>query len=109
MWKENCGCIFDAEDYVEFQPGYAPEMLCATARLEGRPVAVIANRRGFLKVNGGQRVGGIVYTESARKVAYFVETAERHGLPLTLFKTFGFHGRFGRRSQRIIRAGAEMV
>ena len=31
--------IFDAEDYVEFQPEYAPEMLCANARLAGRPVA----------------------------------------------------------------------
>ena len=31
---------------------------------------------------GGPRIGGIVYTESARKVAYFVENAERHRLPL---------------------------
>ncbi len=31
--------IFDAADYSEFQPEYAPEMLCANPpRLEGRPV-----------------------------------------------------------------------
>src|SRR5262249_18437504 len=36
--------IFDAADYREFQPGHAPEMLCASARLCGRPVALIANR-----------------------------------------------------------------
>ena len=30
--------IFDAGDYTEFQPDYAPEMLCANARLSGRPV-----------------------------------------------------------------------
>jgi 3-methylcrotonyl-CoA carboxylase beta subunit len=47
-------------------------MLCANARLSGHPVAVIANRRGFLK----PRIGGIIYTETARKVAYFVELAE---------------------------------
>ena len=41
----------------------------------GRPVAVIANRRGFLKAQGQPRIGGIIYTESARKVAYFVETS----------------------------------
>ena len=69
-------------DYLEFQPEYAPEMLCAEARLAGRPVGLIANRRGFLKTPEGPRVGGIVYTESARKVAYFVEMAERQGLPL---------------------------
>ena len=32
--------IFDGGDYAEFQPEYAPEMLCADARLSGRPVAV---------------------------------------------------------------------
>jgi len=74
--------IFDAGDYLEFQPAHAPELLCADAKLFGRPVAVIANRRGFLKTASGARIGGIVYTESARKVAYFVENAERNGVPL---------------------------
>jgi acetyl-CoA carboxylase carboxyltransferase component len=41
--------IFDGDDYSEFQPEHAPEMLCANARLAGRSVALIANRRGFLK------------------------------------------------------------
>src|SRR5579885_1144919 len=71
--------IFDSDDYCEFQPEYAPEMLCANAKLAGRPVSIIANRRGLLKAGGRTRVGGIVYTESARKVAYFVETSERLG------------------------------
>jgi len=70
--------IFDADDFVEFQSEFAPEMLCADARLGGRPVAVIANRRGFLK----PRIGGIIYPETARKVAYFVETANRAGTPI---------------------------
>src|SRR5579872_3035708 len=34
--------IFDAGDTIEFQPEHAPEMLCATMRLHGRAVAVIA-------------------------------------------------------------------
>ncbi len=79
--------IFDAQQdgrptVNEFQPGYAPEMLCGEAMLEGRPVAIIANRRGFLRTSDGPRVGGIVYTETARKVHYFVENAERAGTPL---------------------------
>src|SRR5437588_3395923 len=36
--------IFDGLDYSEFQPEYAPEILCAQARLSGRAVSVIANR-----------------------------------------------------------------
>ena len=30
--------IFDGDDFLEFQPQHAPEMLCANARLSGRPV-----------------------------------------------------------------------
>ena len=102
--------IFDRDDYIEFQPEHAPEMLCASARLNGRPVAVIANRRGFLKSQGRPRIGGIIYTESARKVAYFVETAERLGTPLIYLQDVsGFMVGSEEESQGIIRAGAEMV
>jgi len=102
--------IVDADDYLEFQPNHAPEMLCANARLAGRPIGVIANRRGFLKTPEGPRIGGIVYTESARKVAYFVETAERHGLPLLYLQDVsGFMVGAEAESEGIIRAGAEMV
>jgi acetyl-CoA carboxylase carboxyltransferase component len=102
--------IFDGGDYLEFQPEHAPEMLCANARLNGRPVALIANRRGFLKSDGGPRIGGIVYTQSARKVAYFVETAERLGLPLIYLQDVsGFMVGAEAEAEGIIRAGAEMV
>ena len=102
--------LFDAGDHVEFQPDHAPEMLCANVRLHGRPVGVIANRRGFLKTAAGPRIGGIIYTESARKVAYFVETAERTGLPLIYLQDVsGFMIGVDSESDGIIRAGAEMV
>jgi len=102
--------IFDGDGYTEFQPEYAPEMLCATARLRGRAVSIIANRRGFLKTETGKRIGGIVYTESARKVAYFVENSERLGQPLLYLQDVsGFMVGPDAERQGIIRAGAEMV
>jgi 3-methylcrotonyl-CoA carboxylase beta subunit len=102
--------IVDGADYLEFQPAHAPEMLCANARLNGREIGVIANRRGFLKTPGGPRIGGIVYTESARKVAYFVENAERRNLPLLYLQDVsGFMVGAEAESGGIIRAGAEMV
>ena len=102
--------IFDGDDYLEFQPNYAPELLCAEAKLAGRPVALIANRRGFLKTTSGPRIGGIVYTESARKVAYFVENAERNSVPLIYFQDVsGFMVGVDAEREGIIRAGAEMV
>ncbi len=102
--------LVDADEYVEFQPGHAPEMICAEARWNGRPVGIIANRRGFLKTSTGPRIGGIVYTESARKVAYFVENAERRGLPLIYLQDVsGFMVGVDAEQGAIIRAGAEMV
>jgi 3-methylcrotonyl-CoA carboxylase beta subunit len=102
--------IFDGDDYLEFQPDYAPEMLCAEARLAGRPVGLIANRRGFLKTDAGARIGGIIYTESARKVAYFVENAQRNSVPLIYLQDVsGFMVGVEAEREGIIRAGAEMV
>jgi acetyl-CoA carboxylase carboxyltransferase component len=102
--------IFDRDDFIEFQPEFAPEMLCANARLRGRPVSIIANRRGFLRAEGRPRIGGIIYTESARKVAYFVETSERLGQPLIYLQDVsGFMVGPEAEREGIIRAGAEMV
>ena len=102
--------ILDAGDYLEFQPQHAPEMLCVNARLSGYPVALIANRRGFLKTESGPRIGGIIYTESARKVAYFVENAERNSVPLIYLQDVsGFMIGLDAEREGIIRAGAEMV
>jgi acetyl-CoA carboxylase carboxyltransferase component len=102
--------IFDGGDYIEFQPEYAPEMLCANAVLSGHPVAIVANRRGFLKAEGRPRIGGIIYAESARKVAYFVEAAERLNQPLIYLQDVsGFMVGPEAEREGIIRAGAEMV
>jgi 3-methylcrotonyl-CoA carboxylase beta subunit len=102
--------LLDGDDFLEFQPDYAPEFICASARLDGRAIGVIANRRGFLKMQGRPRVGGIVYTESARKVAYFVDMAERQNLPLLYVQDVsGFMVGVEAENGGIIRAGAEMV
>lgn len=102
--------IFDGGDYLEFQSAHAPEMLCANARLCGRPVALIANRRGLLRTPGGPRIGGIVYAESARKTAYFVENAERARTPIIYLQDVsGFMVGADAEASAIIRAGAEMV
>lgn len=102
--------ILDAGDFLEFQPEHAPEMLCANAKLAGHTIAVIANRRGFLKTSTGPRIGGIVYTESARKVAYFVENAERRRTPILYVQDVsGFMVGVEAENEGIIRAGAEMV
>ena len=87
-----------------------PKCCAPTRSLPGGRSALIANRRGFLKTEAGPRIGGIVYTESARKVAYFVENAERNNLPLIYLQDVsGFMVGAEPEREGIIRAGAEMV
>lgn len=105
-------CILDGEELDEFQPRHAPEMICGTGFVEGIPVGVIANARGMFPSEGGgpPRFGGIVYTESARKVAYFIETMNRHDTPLLFIQDVsGFMVGPEAEHSGIIRAGAEFV
>ncbi|MBT8488158.1 MAG: acyl-CoA carboxylase subunit beta [Gemmatimonadetes bacterium] len=104
-------CILDGEELDEFQPEYAKEMICGTGFLDGQPVGVIANARGmFPSKDGPPRFGGIVYTESARKVAYFIETMNRHQTPLLFIQDVsGFMVGPDAEHSGIIRAGAEFV
>ena len=103
--------ILDGEGLDEFQPDYAKEMICGTGFLQGIPVGVIANARGMVKVPGERpRFGGIVYTESAEKVAYFIETMNRHRTPLLFVQDVsGFMVGPEAEHSGIIRAGARFV
>jgi acetyl-CoA carboxylase carboxyltransferase component len=59
---------------------------------------------------GPPRFGGIVYTESARKVAYFIETMNRHRTPILFVQDVsGFMVGSDAEHSGIIRAGAEFV
>ncbi|MGE5760695.1 MAG: acyl-CoA carboxylase subunit beta [Gemmatimonadota bacterium] len=105
-------CLVDAGRFDEFQPDVGHEMLCGHARIGGRPVAVIANARGVIKGRKGEppRIGGIVYTESAEKAAYFIENADRERLPLVFVQDVsGFMVGTEAEQSGIIRAGARFV
>lgn len=109
---EVLACILDDGELDEFQEDYAAEMICGNGFISGIPVGVIANRRGMVKDgrSGPPRFGGIVYTESARKVAYFIETMNRHRTPLLFVQDVsGFMVGTAEEHAGIIRAGAEFV
>lgn len=96
----------------EFQSDFAKEMICGTARIGGILVGVIANSRGMSKGKPGTppRFGGIVYTESAEKTAYFIENCDRHDTPLLFIQDVsGFMVGAEAEHSGIIRAGARFV
>ena len=103
-------CLLDAGRLDEFQPDVAPEMICGHGAIEGRQVALIANSRGVIKGPKPPKIGGIVYTESAEKVAYFIENADRERIPLLFIQDVsGFMVGTEAEHSGIIRAGARFV
>ena len=110
--RELLACVVDGGQLDEFQKDIAQEMICAHAAIDGRIVAVIANERRLIKGKPGEapRIGGIIYTESAEKVAYFIETANRERIPILFVQDVaGFMVGQEAESSGIIRAGAEFV
>lgn len=105
-------CLLDDGHLDEFQADYAKEMITGHARIRGIQVGVIANHRGMVRMPAGKppRFGGIIYTESAEKVAYFIETCNRHKTPLLFVQDVsGFMVGPDAEHSGIIRAGAKFV
>jgi acetyl-CoA carboxylase carboxyltransferase component len=105
-------CLLDQGRLAPFQPDIGHEMICGHGAIAGRTVAVIANARGVIKGKPGQppRIGGIVYTESAEKVAYFIENADRERIPIVFVQDVsGFMVGIEAEHSGIIRAGARFV
>ena len=110
--RELLSAILDEGKLDEFQAGLAREMICGDATIDGIPVGVIANERGLIKGRKGEkpRFGGIVYAESAEKVAYFIDRCDRVGIPLLFIQDVsGFMVGPEAEQGGIIRAGARCV
>lgn len=104
--------ILDEGELDEFQADYAKEMICGTARVSGILVGIIANSRGMVRSAQGKapKFGGIVYTESAEKTAYFIENCNRHKTPILFVQDVsGFMVGAEAEHSGIIRAGARFV
>ena len=104
--------IVDDGRLEEFQEHLAREMICADASIGGTAVGVIANQRGLVKGRAGEkpRFGGIVYAESAEKVAFFIDRCDREGIPLLFVQDVsGFMVGPEAEQEGIIRSGARWV
>src|SRR5262249_46250489 len=105
-------CILDEGHLDEFQADYAKEIITGHASIRGIQVGIIANARGMFRDQSGgpPKFGGIIYTESAEKVAYFIDTCNRHHTPLVFIQDVsGFMVGPEAEHSGIIRAGARFV
>ncbi len=75
--------LFDRGSLLELRRAFAPGMVTALARLEGRPVGLIAN--------DPMHLGGAIDDAGAEKAARFLQLCDAFGLPIvSLCDTPGF-------------------
>ena len=94
--------IVDAGSLVEVAPRWARSVVTGFARIEGRPIGLIASQPRYL--------GGVLDTESSQKAARFVSRCDAFGLPLlVLVDTPGFMPGVQQERAGVIRFGATLV
>ncbi len=94
--------IVDAGSLLELQPRWGRNVVTALARLEGRPVAIVANQPHHL--------GGVLDAVGSEKAAGFVNFCNSFGLPLVaVVDTPGFMPGSKQEQAGVIRHGASLV
>ena len=100
--REVAARIVDGDSMLEVSPRWARNMVTAFARLDGKPIGVIANQPRHL--------GGVIDAIASEKGAYFVRTCNAYGIPLVvLVDTPGFMPGKTQESAGIIRHGAKLL
>jgi acetyl-CoA carboxylase carboxyltransferase component len=100
--------LCDVGSVVVLRPRFAPEMVTALGRIEGRPVGIIANNTKYY--------AGAIMAGSSDKAARFLQLCDAYGIPIvSLVDTPGFmvgpkHEATGlvRHTSRLLVAGAAL-
>jgi acetyl-CoA carboxylase carboxyltransferase component len=94
--------LVDADSVLELRPDYGAEIVTALARIDGRPVGVVANQPT-------QRAGAI-FPDSAGKAAEFIWTCDAYEIPLLyLCDTPGFMAGSQVEKEGILEQGKRMI
>ncbi|HZE06795.1 MAG TPA: acyl-CoA carboxylase subunit beta [Solirubrobacteraceae bacterium] len=94
--------IVDADSMLELCPRWARNVVTALARLDGRPVGIVANQPRYL--------GGVLDAAGSEKAARFVNFCNDFGVPLiAIVDTPGFMPGSKQERAGVIRHGASLV
>lgn len=104
-------CLVDKSTYEEYKADYGKSIVCATARIDGWAVGIVANQRQIVKNGKGEvQFGGVIYSDSADKATRFIANCNQRKIPLLFLQDVtGFM--VGSKSEHggIIKDGAKMV
>jgi 3-methylcrotonyl-CoA carboxylase beta subunit len=91
------GRLVDGSRFQEFKELYGETLICGFARIEGYPVAILANQ-------------GVLFAESSQKGAHFIELACKRRVPLVFLQNItGFMVGKEYEEGGIARDGAKLV
>src|SRR5438876_6052446 len=103
--------IIDANSMNEYKADYGKTIVTAYARINGRPVGIVANQRLQVRTRKeGIQMGGVIYSDSADKAARFIMDCNQTTLPIVFFQDVtGFMVGRDAEESGIIRSGAKLV
>ena len=94
--------VVDDGDFLEIQPGWAPNILIGFARLGGRSVGIVAQQPAIL--------AGALDIDASIKAARFVRTCDCFNVPIVTFVDVpGFLPGVGQEHGGIIKHGAKLL
>ncbi|MFJ9392827.1 acyl-CoA carboxylase subunit beta [Nocardioides sp. NPDC101246] len=94
--------VVDDEEFLEVQPLWAPNILIGYARIEGRPVGIVANQP--------MQYAGCLDIDASEKAARFVRTCDAFNVPVITFVDVpGFLPGTDQEHNGIIRRGAKLI
>jgi 3-methylcrotonyl-CoA carboxylase beta subunit len=103
--------MVDNSELEQYKEDYGQTIICATARIDGWAVGIVANQRKIVKTGKNEmQMGGVIYSDSADKAARFIMNCNQKKIPLVFLQDVsGFM--VGSRSEQggIIKDGAKMV
>jgi 3-methylcrotonyl-CoA carboxylase beta subunit len=103
--------VVDENSLDEYKADYGKTLVTAYARINGRPVGIVANQRVQVRTKKeGIQMGGVIYSDSADKAARFVMDCNQTNLPIIFFQDVsGFMVGRDAEESGIIRSGAKLV
>ncbi|SDE82376.1 acyl-CoA carboxylase subunit beta [Halorientalis regularis] len=94
--------VVDAGSTLELRPEYGKEIITSFARIDGRPIGIVANQPNHR--------AGAIFPDAAEKAAQFIWTCDAYNIPLLyLCDTPGFMAGSGVEKEGILEQGKKMI